>query len=243
MDCDVEEPNSHIFLKPRIDHIKSANVLMPEVNHDLCDYCGKCASACEYNAIVVLPTQVMVFPELCHGCGLCSMVCPRDAISEEPRKIGVIKKGRSDDSIELIYGLLNIGEIMAAPLIDQVKEEINPKRTVIVDVPSGTACPVIASLTGVDIALVVTEPTMSGLHDLERILDVTRHFGIASVVCINKYDINEANSRRITEFCHERGVKIAKNIPYDPVVTEAMVAAMPVVEFSDCAVSDAIREI
>ena len=102
---------------------------------------------------------------------------------------------------------------------------------------------VIASLTGVDLALVVTEPTMSGLHDLERILDVTRHFGIGSVVCINKYDINEENSKRITEFCRQRGVEMVGCIPYDPVVTEAMVAGMPVVEFSEGVVSNAIKDV
>jgi MinD superfamily P-loop ATPase len=102
---------------------------------------------------------------------------------------------------------------------------------------------VIASLAGVDLALIVTEPTMSGLHDLERILGVTRHFGIGSVVCINKYDINEENSKRITEFCRQRGIEVVGNIPYDPVVTEAMVAGMPVVEFSDGRVSDAIKNV
>jgi MinD superfamily P-loop ATPase len=149
----------------------------------------------------------------------------------------------------MAHAQLNIAEEASGKLVTVVRNnaqrvaEEEGSDIILIDGSPGIGCPVIASLTGVDLALVVTEPTMSGLHDLERILDVTKHFGIASVVCINKYDINEANSRRITEFCQKRGVTIVRNIPYDPVVTEAMVAAMPVVEFSDGAVSDAIREI
>jgi len=149
----------------------------------------------------------------------------------------------------MAHAQLNIAEEASGKLVTVVRNnaqrvaEAEGSDLILIDGSPGIGCPVIASLTGVDLALVVTEPTMSGLHDLERILDVTRHFGITSVVCINKYDINEANSRRITGFCQERGVTIVRNIPYDPVVTEAMVAAMPVVEFSDGAVSDAIREI
>jgi MinD superfamily P-loop ATPase len=203
LDCDVEEPNSHIFLKPKIEDVKPAYVLMPEINYDLCDYCGKCASACEYNAIVVLPKQVMVFPELCHGCGLCSMVCPRDAISENPREIGVIKKGRSDESIELVYGLLNIGEIMATPLIDRVKEETSPEKTVIVDVPPGTACPVIAAVQGSDYCILVTEPTPFGLYDLKLIVEVLKVLKIPSGVVINKAGIGD---RKVYDYCKEEGI-------------------------------------
>ena len=149
----------------------------------------------------------------------------------------------------MAHAQLNIAEEASGKLVTVVRNnsqrvaEEEGSDLILIDGSPGIGCPVIASLTGVDMALVITEPTMSGLHDLERILNVTRHFGIASVVCINKYDINEANSRKITEFCQERGVMIVRNIPYDPVVTEAMVAAMPVVEFSDGEVSDAIKEI
>ena len=226
LDCDVEEPNSHIFLKPKIEDVKPAYVLMPQVNHDLCDYCGKCASACEYNAIVVLPKQVMVFPELCHGCGLCSMVCPRDAISENPREIGVIKKGRSDESIELVYGLLNIGEIMATPLIDRVKEETSPKKTVIVDVPPGTACPVIAAVQGSDYCILVTEPTPFGLYDLKLIVEVLKVLKIPSGVVINKAGIGDRN---VYDYCKEEGIPILLEIPYDKKIAECYSEGIPFV--------------
>jgi MinD superfamily P-loop ATPase len=221
LDCDVEEPNS-----PEITDVKSAYTLMPEIDNDLCDYCGKCASACEYNAIVVLPTQVMVFPELCHGCGLCSMVCPRDAISEESREIGVVKKGRSGDNIELVYGLLNIGEIMAAPLIDHVKEEIDPEKTVIVDAPPGTACPVIAAMSGSDYCILVTEPTPFGLYDLKLIVEVLKVLKIPSGVVINKAGIGD---RKVYDYCKEEGIPILLEIPYDKKIAEYYSEGMPFV--------------
>ena len=226
LDCDVEEPNSHIFLKPEIEDVKSAYTLMPAVDNDLCDYCGKCASACEYNAIVVLPTQVMVFPELCHGCGLCSMVCPRDAISEEPREIGVVRKGRIGDSIELVYGLLHIGEIMATPLIDQVKEEINPEKTVIVDAPPGTACPVIAAVGGSDYCILVTEPTPFGLYDLRLMVEVLRMLKIPSGVVINKAGIGD---RDVYRYCKEEGISILLEIPYTKKIAECYSEGIPFV--------------
>ncbi|MBA7535015.1 Iron-sulfur cluster carrier protein [subsurface metagenome] len=213
MDCDVEEPNSHIFLKPEIEEIKPAHTLIPKINYNLCDYCGKCASACEYNAIVVLPKQVMVFPELCHGCGLCSMVCPRDAISEEPREIGVIKKGTSGNgNIDLVYGLLNIGEVMAKPLIDQVKAELNPEKTVIIDVPPGTACPVIAAVQGSDYCILVTEPTPFGLYDLRLAVKVLRVLKIGFGVVINKAGIGD---RGVYDYSKKEGIPILLEIPYD----------------------------
>ena len=226
LDCDVEEPNSHIFLKPEIDTVKSAGTIVPVIDHDSCDYCGKCAAACEYNAIVVLPAQVMVFSELCHGCGLCSMVCPRDAISEEMREIGVIKKGRSGDNIELVYGLLNIGEIMAAPLIDHVKEEISPEKTVIIDAPPGTACPVIAAISGSDYCILVTEPTPFGLYDLKLIVEVLKVLNIPSGVVINKAGIG---NRDVYDYCKEEKIPILLEIPYDTKIAEYYSEGIPFV--------------
>ena len=148
----------------------------------------------------------------------------------------------------MAHAQLNIAEEASGKLVTAVRElarEVAEREgcdLILIDGAPGIGCPVIASLTGVDLALIVTEPTRSGLHDLERILNVTRHFGIAAVVCINKYDINEKNSERIAAFCRQHGVEIVGNIPYDPVVTEAMVAGIPVVEFSEGMVSKAIRD-
>jgi MinD superfamily P-loop ATPase len=149
----------------------------------------------------------------------------------------------------MVHAQLNIAEEASGKLVTVVRnnaQQVAEKEgceLILIDGSPGIGCPVIASLTGVDLALIVTEPTMSGLHDLERIMDVTKHFGIGSAVCINKYDINEENSERITEFCRQRGIEVVGNIPYDSVVTEAMVAGMPVVEFSEGVVSDAIKDV
>jgi MinD superfamily P-loop ATPase len=229
LDCDVEEPNSHIFLNPVIEVIKPAYTLVPKVNYDLCDYCGKCAVACEYNALVVVPQkEVMVFPELCHGCGLCSMVCPQDAISEAPREIGVIKKGKSGDgNIDLTYGVLNIGEVMATPLIDQVKAELNPEKTVIIDVPPGTACPVIAAVQGSDYCILVTEPTPFGLYDLRLAVEVLRVLKIPFGVVINKAGIGDSG---VFEYCKWEGIPILLEIPHDKRIARYYSEGVPFVK-------------
>jgi MinD superfamily P-loop ATPase len=154
------------------------------------------------------------------------MVCPRDAISEEPREIGVVKKGRSGDNIELVYGLLHIGEIMAAPLIDHVKEEIDPEKTVIVDAPPGTACPVIAAISGSDYCILVTEPTPFGLYDLKLIIEVLKVLKIPSGVVINKAGIGDRN---VYDYCKEEGIPILLEIPYDKKIAEYYSEGMPFV--------------
>ena len=229
LDCDVEEPNSHIFLNPVNEVVKPAYTLVPTVNYDLCDYCGKCAAACEYNALVVVPQkEVMVFPELCHGCGLCSLVCPQDAISEAPREIGVIKTGKSSDgSVDLVYGVLNIGEVMATPLIDQVKAELNPEKTVIIDVSPGTACPVIAAVQGSDYCVLVTEPTPFGLYDLRLAIEVLRVLKIPFGVVINKAGIGD---RKVYEHCEKEGIPILLEIPYDRQIARCYSEGVPFVK-------------
>ena len=229
LDCDVEEPNSHIFLNPVNEVIKPAYTLVPAVNYDLCDYCGKCAAACEYNALVVVPQkEVMVFSELCHGCGLCSLVCPQDAISEKTREIGVIKTGKSSDgSVDLVYGVLNIGEVMATPLIDQVKAELNPEKTVIIDVSPGTACPVIAAVQGSDYCVLVTEPTPFGLYDLRLAIGVLRVLKIPFGVVINKAGIGD---RKVYEHCEKEGIPILLEIPHDTQIARCYSEGVPFVK-------------
>ena len=229
LDCDVEEPNSHLFLNPVLQETKSAYTLVPTVNYELCDFCGKCAPACEYNALVVVPKQeVMVFPGLCHGCGLCSLVCPRDAISEQPREIGVIKRGTSGDgSIALVYGLLNIGEIMATPLIDQVKAEIDPEKTVIIDVPPGTACPVIAAVQGCDYCILVTEPTPFGLYDLTLAVAVLRVLKLPFGVVVNKAGVGD---RKVYDYCADERIPILLEIPHDKRIAQCYSEGMPFIK-------------
>jgi MinD superfamily P-loop ATPase len=248
-DCDVDAPDLHLLLHPEIvtrEEFKGLNVAA--IDKSKCIECGICEEACRFKAISDTGSGYAVDPTRCEGCGVCVFVCDQDAASLSERVSGYAFISKTKYGT-MAHAQLNIAEEASGKLVTVVRSnaqrvaEEDGSELILIDGSPGIGCPVIASLTGVDLALVITEPTMSGLHDLERILDVTRHFGIASVVCINKYDINYENSRRIAEFCQERGVMIVRNIPYDPVVTEAMVAAMPVVEFSDGAVSDAIREI
>jgi len=230
LDCDVEEPNAYIFFNPveGEEEVEPVHRLIPEVDEEHCDYCGKCASACEYNAIVVLSGQVrrvMLFPELCNGCGLCSMVCPRDAIREVPHEIGVIKRYRSD-GIELVYGVLKIGEVRATPLIDRVKEELRPEKTVIIDSPPGTSCPVIAAVQDSDYCILVTEPTPFGLYDLKLAVEVLRALKIPFGVVINKAGVGD---REVYKYSDAEGIPILLEIPYSEAIARYYSEGMPVV--------------
>ena len=249
-DCDVDAPDLHLLLHPEIikkEEFKGLKVAV--MDKTLCTECGTCEETCRFNAIALTEESgYAVNPARCEGCGACVFTCPQEAVTLKERVSGYAFISKTNYGL-MVHAQLNIAEEASGKLVTVVRnnaQQVAEKEgceLILIDGSPGIGCPVIASLTGVDLALIVTEPTMSGLHDLERILDVTRHFGIGSVVCINKYDINEENSRRITEFCWQRGVEMVGNIPYDAVVTEAMVAGKPVVEFSEGKVSDAIKNV
>jgi MinD superfamily P-loop ATPase len=249
-DCDVDAPDLHLLLQPELERQQEFKGLKVAVmDKSLCIECGTCAETCRFNAIVSREDSgYRVNTARCEGCGACVYTCPQEALSLQERVSGYAFVSTTKYG-PMVHAQLNIAEEASGKLVTVVRElarEIAEREgcdLILIDGAPGIGCPVIASLTGVDLALIVTEPTISGLHDLERILDVTRHFGIGSAVCINKYDLNEKNSERIAAFCRERGVEIAGTIPYDPVVTEAMVAGLPVVEFSKGAVSSAIGAI
>jgi len=249
-DCDVDAPDLHLLLHPEIikkEEFKGLKVAV--MDKTLCTECGICEETCRFNAIALTEESgYAVNPARCEGCGACVFSCPQEAIVLKERVSGYTFISKTNYGT-MAHAELNIAEETSGKLVTVVRNhaqqvaEKEQRELILIDGAPGIGCPVIASLTGVDLALAVTEPTMSGLHDLTRILDVTSHFGIGSVVCINKYDINEENSRRITEFCRQRGIEVVGNIPYDSVVTEAMVAGKPVVEFSGGVVSEAIKEV
>ena len=211
LDCDVEEPNAYIFLKPQIEKSQPVNILIPQVDKSKCNFCGECAKVCVYNAIVVLKREVLVFPELCHGCGGCSLFCPENAISEEERKIGVIEEGQAGP-VSFIQGRLNIGEPMATPLIRAIKKKISPDGVTIIDVPPGTSCPVIEAVHKSDFCILVTEPTPFGLNDLKLAVETMRKLKIDHGVVINRANIGDD---RVKEYCHKESVPIMAEIPYD----------------------------
>ena len=249
-DCDVDAPDLHLLLHPEIikkEEFKGLKVAV--MDKTLCTECGTCEETCRFNAIALTEESgYAVNPARCEGCGACVFACPQEALTLKERVSGYAFVSKTKYGT-MAHAQLNIAEEASGKLVTVVRntaQQVAEKEScelILIDGAPGIGCPVIASLAGVDLALIVTEPTMSGLHDLERILDVTRHFGIDSIVCINKYDINEENSRRITEFCRQRGIEVVGNIPYDPVVTEAMVAGKPVIEFSEGRVSDAIKNV
>jgi MinD superfamily P-loop ATPase len=218
LDCDVEEPNAHFFLKPRIASSEEVATPVPGVDESLCDHCGLCASVCAYNALAVLPQAVLVFGELCHGCGACSLLCPRNAIREVPKRIGVIGSGKAG-AIDFLQGSLDVGQAMSPPLIRALKKRRDPGRTVIIDAPPGTSCPVVESVRGSDFCLLVTEPTPFGLHDLELAAGAAMKLGLRRGVLINRADSGEGDAR-IREFCAGEGLPVLMTIPFDRKIAE-----------------------
>jgi MinD superfamily P-loop ATPase len=211
LDCDVEEPNCHVFLRPSVTGREPVNILVPKVAEDKCNYCGKCAQVCAYHAIAVLGNHVLVFPQLCHGCGACSYLCPEKAISEEPRETGVVEWGHSD-GVGFVHGILNVGEAMAPPVIRRVKEHGNNGAVIIRDTPPGTSCPVVEAIKGSDFCLLVTEPTPFGLNDLILAVDTVRELAIPCGIILNRAGLGDT---KVEEYCREQQIPILLTIPLD----------------------------
>jgi MinD superfamily P-loop ATPase len=226
LDCDVEEPNAHIFLKPHISARISVGIQVPEVDASKCTYCGKCAEVCEFNAIVVIKEKVLFFPELCHGCGGCSYICPENAIKEVEREIGIIEKGNSG-KIDFGHGVLNVGEPMAPPLIKQVKRRITNNTNTIIDASPGTSCPVVETVKDTDFCLLVTEPTPFGLNDLKLAVEMLRKLTIPFGVVVNCADIGD---KQVEWYCKSEGISILMTIPWDRKIAEAYSKGEPLIE-------------
>lgn len=226
LDCDVEEPNCHLFLKLSLTGREPVNILVPKVAEDKCNYCGKCAQICAYHAIAVLGNHVLTFPQLCHGCGACSYLCPEKAITEEPRETGVIEWGHSDE-VSFVQGTLNVGEAMAPPVIRKVKERGNNSDVVIRDTPPGTSCPVVEAVKGSDFCLLVTEPTPFGLNDLGHTVDTMRELAIPCGVIINRAGISDSG---VEEYCRKEGIPVLLTIPLDTEIARQYSRGITLVE-------------
>jgi len=229
LDCDVEEPNAHIPLRPVMDSSEAVTVPVPVVDKEKCTYCGICSDVCAYNAIAVAQKVVLTFPELCHGCGACSYVCPAGAISEEGREVGIVESGHAG-AVSFAGGRLNVGEAMAGPVIRAVKGLADPAATVILDAPPGTSCPVVETIRGSDFCLLVTEPTPFGLSDLTIAVEVAREINVPCGVVINRD--GEGNDG-VERYCAQEGIPVLMRIPFDRRIAEAycrgetLAAAMP----------------
>ena len=225
LDCDVEEPNVHVLLQPKINETKPVYISTPLVDEEKCDRCGKCSEFCEYNALFVTPEKVLFFPQLCHSCGGCMLVCPRNAITEKNVEIGVVKTGMAE-GVELVYGELNVGEPMPVPVIKAVKKQIESNKTVIMDSPPGASCPVIESVYGSDYCLLVSEPTPFGLHDLKIMVQVLEGLKIPFGVVVNRAGIGD---KKTYDFCEEKGLPILLEIPFQRKIAELYSRGIPFV--------------
>jgi len=226
LDCDVEEPNSHIFLKPDLRENEIVGIPVPEVDASRCTYCGKCGEICQYSAIVVISKNVLTFPELCHGCGGCFLVCPEGAISEKDRQIGVVEKGEAN-KIAFVHGRLQIGAAISPPLIKAVKKHVDKAKTVIIDAPPGTSCPVIEAVKESDFCILVTEPTPFGLNDLRLAVEVVRILKIPFGVIINRADEGDEG---VKEYCSRENIPILMEIKTERKIAEAYSRGIPIVE-------------
>ncbi len=225
LDCDVEEPNAHLLLHPKIKETKPVYVQVPVIDEKKCNYCGECAKFCQFNALFITNQKALFFPELCHGCGGCAIICPRRAIKERKRKLGIIRKGVAG-KIELVYGELKVGEPMATPLIAEVKKQAKNTGTVIIDSPPGTSCPVVESVYKSDYCILVTEPTPFGLYDLKIAVEVLERLRIPMGVIVNRAGIGD---RKVYEYCKEKRIPILLEIAYDRRIAELYSSGTPFV--------------
>ena len=226
IDCDVEEPNANIFFNAEIKEREDVTVEIPEIDKEKCDYCGKCSEFCAYNALAVVPSDVLVFPELCHSCGGCEIVCPQNAINWKKKPVGKIEHGITN-GVDFYHGLLNVGEIQAVPVIKALKKKIDKEGNVIIDAPPGTSCPVIESINGSDYCILVTEPTPFGLHDLKLAIAVVRHLYIPFGVIINRDGVGD---KKVEMYCQTEKIPILMKIPHSEEIANLYSMGIPFVK-------------
>ena len=230
LDCDIEEPNDHLFVKPDFSEESDVTVLKPIWTEKKCTGCGKCAEACNYNAIAVVKGKVLIFNELCHSCGACTFVCPEDALREEPVSIGKVQASPENKPFYFAHGLLNIGEALAPNVVQAVKSHMDPEAVNILDASPGTACPVVKALEGADVAVLLTEPTPFGLNDLKLAAAMTLEMDIPTGIVVNRSD---GKDRIIADWAEAVGVPIVGQIPFERKYAETYSSGSILVEWHD----------
>ncbi len=216
LDCDVEEPNGHIFLKPKLTYSETCWVTIPKLDESRCTACGKCRDICAFNAIAQFGETVMIFPEMCHSCLGCFRVCEEDALLEDRREIGVLESGMAGN-IDFVHGRVRIGEAMGIPLLKAVKKKADPEKLIILDAPPGTSCPFVESINDADYVILVTEPTPFGLHDLKLAVTVLKNFNIPGGIIINRSDLGDD---RVQRYCEDEQIPILMEIPFQRSIAE-----------------------
>jgi len=216
LDCDVEAPNAHLFLRPVVRQRVPVTVPVPRVDETACSHCGKCARACRFNAIASLPDSTVVYADLCHSCGVCVSVCPERALEETEREIGFVEVGAAE-GIAFVRGEVNVGEPRGSAVIAAVKSWASPSSDTILDAPPGTSCPVVETMRGCDFVLLVTEPTPFGLSDLRLAVQTTRAMGLPAAVVVNRDGVGDD---RVDRFCESEGIPVWARIPHDRRIAE-----------------------
>jgi MinD superfamily P-loop ATPase len=231
VDCDVEAPNAHIFLHPTFTEHQDAVIRIPKVDADVCTLCGNCVEVCQFHALAKIGSSILTFPQLCHGCGSCTWNCPVGAISEVSNPIGKLESGATPGGTPFSRGVLKISEPMATPIIRQLKRvALSPNNEVsILDSPPGASCSVVETLRGMDFALLVTEPTPFGLHDLKQIIGILDEFNIPSGVVINRDGIGD---NQTDDFLTQRGIPILMHIPFSLKIAAGLSAGIPLIEIT-----------
>jgi MinD superfamily P-loop ATPase len=235
LDCDVEAPNAHLFLKPVFKTRRQVGILIPQVDERRCTHCGKCAEVCQFHAIAVLGKKTLVFPQLCHGCGSCTLICPEQAITETLNVLGTLERGSTESGVDFARGSLNVGEPMAVPIIRQLKLWASPQpgQDVIIDASPGTSCPVVEAVRGADYLLLVSEPTPFGFHDLKLAVEVARDLHIPAGVVLNRCDDSSPDghyNRLVETYCQEKGLPILLRLPFKREIAEGIARGKSLVE-------------
>ncbi len=229
LDCDVEAPNGHLFLKPALDQQTPAVILIPQVEQERCTLCGKCVEVCPFHALAKIGSSILVFPQLCHGCGSCTWNCPEQAITEIPHPIGMLESGITPDGIHFARGLLTISEPMPTPIIRQLKRQhpAGPGAVTILDAPPGASCAVVETLRGADYVLLVTEPTPFGLHDLRQMLAIVQEMNIPAGIVINRDGIGDDQAEK---FLAQSRLPIWMRIPFETSIATGIAAGIPLID-------------
>ena len=243
-DCDVDAADLHLILNPKIKKTMNFHGLkIASINRNVCTICKSCYEHCRFNAI---DKEINIIKESCEGCGVCEYVCPVDAIQMVDRDSGYSYTSETRFG-PMAHAKLKTAEEASGKLVTVVRNnakklaEEKKKDLVVIDGPPGIGCPVISSISGVDLVLVVTEPTLSAIHDLERIVGVAHHFKIPAIVCINKFDINLENTKKIEQYCKSNNIDIVGKLPYDTVITEAMIHEKTIIEYNNGNFSELVK--